>query len=264
MLIQETKAIFAHRELLGQMVGREIKARYKQSILGYFWVILNPFFQMLVMSFVFSTIMRIPTYASSNIPYMIFLYTALLPWTLFSNAVNGAANSLVGNSALLTKVYFPRIIFPLANLVAKIVDYFFASIVLVVFMLIFHIPVTLNLLWFIPIFLIQQIFTLGLSLFVAATNLFYRDIQYLLGLIMMLWMYLTPVIYPVELIPERYRVVFQLNPMSVLVNAYRQTILAGGMPNLLSLSLAFLVSLVTLYISYLFFKRLERTFADVV
>jgi lipopolysaccharide transport system permease protein len=263
-VFSEIKSIFQHRELLAQITQREIKSRYKQSVLGYFWVILNPLIQMIVMSFVFSTIMRIPTHANQNIPYIVFLYTAMLPWTLFANTVSSSANSLVSNSSLITKVYFPRSIFPIATLLSKIVDFLFASLILIVFMFIFKIPFTPNALWFIPIFLIQQIFTLGLSFFFAAANLFYRDIQYLLGLVLMLWMYLTPIIYPIEIIPDRYHVFFKLNPMSVLTNAYRQCILGGGAPNLLNLSLTLILSLLTLIFCFRVFKKWEKNFADIV
>ena len=261
-LIKEIRDILKWRELLWQMVGREVKARYKQSILGYFWVILNPLAQMLVMSFAFSIILRIPTNASSNIPYSIFLFVALLPWNLFSNSLSSATGSLVGSASLITKVYFPRTILVLSTIIAKIVDFLFASIILIIYMLAYHLPINSNILWIIPIFFIQQIFTIGLSLFFAAANLIYRDIQYLLSLILLLWMYLTPVIYPIDLVPEKYRVIFQLNPMSVIINAYRQTILGGGSPNYTSLFIAFILSLLVLLIGLAYFKSREKLFAD--
>lgn len=250
-----------YAELVRELTSREIKARYKQSILGYAWVILNPFFQMLVMAFVFSKIIRFPNLA---VPYPVFLYAGLLPWTLFSNSLNSSVNALVGNSSLLTKIYFPREIFVISTIWAKVIDFFLASTVFVLFMFFFHIPITINILWFIPIFLIQLIFTYGLSLILAAFNLFYRDIQYLFGLVILLWMYLTPVIYPTEIFPERYRWIFQLNPMAVIINAYRQTILGGGQPNYTSLSIALILSLLISFLGCRLFKRLEGVFADVV
>ena len=240
---------------------REIKQRYKQSVLGYAWVILNPFFQMLVMAFVFSIIMRIP---NLGVPYPIFLYAGLLPWTLFANSLVSASNSLVGNAGLITKIYFPREIFIISTIMAKIVDFLLASTIFIAFMIYYQLPINLNILWVIPIFAIQQLFTYGLSLFLAAANLFYRDIQYLLGLVILIWMYLTPVIYSTELFPEKYRWIFQLNPMAVIINAYRQVILAGGMPNLKSLGIALALSLVLLLGGYKFFKKLEGVFADIV
>ena len=240
---------------------REIKQRYKQSVLGYAWVILNPFFQMLVMAFVFSIIMRIP---NLGVPYPIFLYAGLLPWTLFANSLGSATNALVGNAGLITKIYFPREIFVISTIMAKIVDFVLSLSIFVIFMIYFHVAINWNILWVLPIFAIQQIFTYGLSLFLAAANLFYRDIQYLLGLVILIWMYLTPVIYTTELFPERYRWIFQINPMAVIINAYRQVILAGGIPNLRSLGLALALSLILLFGGYKFFKKLEGVFADIV
>lgn len=244
------------------MVGREVKARYKQSILGYFWVILNPLAQMLVMSFAFSVIMRIPTNASSHIPYSVFLFVGLLPWTLFANSLSSSCGSLVGSASLITKIYFPRTILVLATTIAKIIDFLFALSILVFYMIAFQIPINFNILWVIPIFIIQQIFTLGLSLFFAAANLLYRDVQYLLNLVLVLWMYLTPVIYPADIVPEQYKFVFQLNPMAVIINAYRQTVLGGGEPNYAGLLIALVVSLVTLLFGLSYFKSREKIFAD--
>lgn len=261
-LLKELHAVVKWRELLWQMVGREVKARYKQSVLGYFWVILNPLAQMLVMSFAFSVIMRIPTNASSNIPYSVFLFVGFLPWTLFSNSLSSSCSSLVSSSSLITKIYFPRTILVLATTIAKIIDFLFALSILVFYMIAFQIPVNINIFWVIPIFIIQQIFTLGLSLFFAAANLLYRDVQYLLNLVLVLWMYLTPVIYPADIVPEQYKFVFQLNPMAVIINAYRQTVLGGGEPNYAGLTIALAVSFLTLLFGLSYFKSREKIFAD--
>ena len=250
-----------HKELILELTLREIKQRYKQSVLGYAWVILNPFVQMLVMAFVFSQILRVN---NLGVPYPIFLYAGLLPWTLFSNSMNSSVNALVGNAGLITKIYFPREIFIISAIFAKIIDFLLATTIFIFFMIWFRIPITLNILWFFPIFIIQNFFTYGLGLFVAAFNLFYRDIQYLLGLILMVLMYLTPVIYPIEMFPERYRFIFQLNPLAVIINAYRATILGGNPPNLASLGIALGVSLLLTVIGYRVFKNLEGTFADVI
>jgi ABC-type polysaccharide/polyol phosphate export permease len=244
------------------MIVREVKARYKQSILGYFWVILNPLAQMLVMSFAFSVILRIPTNAAAHIPYSIFLFIALLPWNLFSTSLIASANSLVFSNSLLTKVYFPRSILVLSAIASKILDFIFALSILLIFMIAYKIPVTYSILWVIPIFFIQQIFTVGLSLFFAAANLLYRDIQYLLTLLLTLWFYATPVIYPADIIPSQYKILFQLNPMAVIVNAYRQVILGGGEPKYLSLLIALIVSLIIFLLGFFYFKSREKIFAD--
>jgi len=252
---------FSHRELLAELTLREIKQRYKQSVLGYAWVILNPLCQMLVMAFVFSKIIQT---SQIGVPYAIFLYVGLLPWTFFSNALISSTNSLVGNAGLITKIYFPREIFVLSTILAKMVDFFLSSTVLILFLYLFRIHITWYILWFFPIFLIQVIFTYGLSLLLAAFNLFYRDIQYVLNLGLIVWMYLTPVIYPIEILPKQYQIIFQLNPMAVLFNAYRKVILGDGAPNLVSLAVALAVSLIIYGLGITIFKRLEGVFADVV
>lgn len=261
-LITEIKAVIAKKELLWQLVGREVKARYKQSILGYFWVILNPLAQMIVMTFAFSLVLKIPTAANPKIPYSVFLFTALLPWNLFSQSLSSAANSLVNSSSLITKVYFPRSILVLSTILAKIIDFLFASLILTLLLIIYRLPINANILWVIPIFLIQQIFTLALGLFFAAANLIYRDIQYLLNLILILWFYLTPVIYPIDIVPQHLRFLLKFNPLSIITNAYRQSILAGQPPKITSLATALGVSLLTLFVCLAYFKREEKTFAD--
>lgn len=260
--LQEIRAVVSHRELLWQMVGREVKARYKQSILGYFWVVLNPLAQMLVMSFAFSLILRIPTNAGANIPYSIFLFTALLPWNLFATSLSSACNSLVNSATLITKVYFPRTILVLATTFSKLIDFFFALIILIIYLIIYQIPINLNILWIFPIFFIQLLFTLGISLFLSAANLIYRDIQYLVNLVLILWMYATPVIYPADIVPDQYKIIFQLNPMAVIINAYRQTILGGGLPNITSLLVATILSIITFSLGLSYFKSREKIFAD--
>jgi len=260
-LIYKLKLTWEYRELLWNLAHREIAQRYKQSVLGYAWVILNPLFQLIVISFVFSIVLKIP---SLGVPFIIFLSVALLPWNLFSSSLNSSTNVLVANSSLITKIYFPREILVYATIIAKIVDFLYSCLVLIVFLLIFHIQVTSSIIWVPVIFAIQLIFMTGLSLMLSAFNLFYRDIQYVLSLVLMLWMYVTPIMYPVEIIPEKYRFVFSLNPMSVIVNAYRQVLLSGGTPNLNSLGIAFVMSLVVFLIGFLIFKKLEGLFADYV
>lgn len=250
-----------HWSLIKNLTLREIKARYKQSFLGFFWIILNPFFQMVIMSFVFSKIMKI---RSLTVPYPIFLYAGLLPWIFFANSLNSAMGVLVSNSSLIKKIYFPREILILSTLLAKTFDFFLASIVFLILMIFFKIPFTPFMILLIPIFLIQFLFTYSLSLFFAAVNLFYRDVQYLFDLILSLWFYLTPILYVVEFFPEKYRLIFKLNPMSVFINAYRQVLLGGGWPSWSSLGIGLGVSLVVYLIAHRIFKKLEGTFADVV
>ena len=250
-----------YRQLLSELTKREIAQRYKQSILGYFWVILNPLAQMFVMSFVFSKLFHV---VGLGVPYSVFLFAGLLPWTLFSGSLISAANALVGNAGLLSKIYFPREILVASTILAKVVDYFLASIIFVLMMIIFKVPVTWNVLWFIPIFLIQNLFSYAIGIILSAFNLFYRDIQYLLSLILLIWMYLTPIVYSAETFPAAYRWIFQFNPMAIIINAYRQVILAGGAPNFMSLGIAAILSIVLFVLAFRLFKKLEGQFADAV
>lgn len=260
-LINNIKLLISYRELLFNLAYREISQRYKQSVLGYAWVVINPLFQLLVLSFVFSTIFRV---SSFNVPYVVFLIVGLLPWNFFSQSLASATGSLVANSSLITKIYFPREILVYATIIAKAVDFFYSCLVLVLFFIFYKITISWQIFWIIPIFLIQVIFTAGLSLIISSFNLFYRDIQYLLNLIISLWFYLTPVIYPIEQFPEKYRFVFSLNPMSVIINGYRQVILGAAPPNLYSLSIAAAVSIGFFMIAYIIFKKSEGQFADYV
>ena len=250
-----------YRDLLGQLTKRELVQRYKQSALGYVWVILNPLCQMLVMSFVFS---RIFGQADLGVPYPLFLFVALLPWTLFSAGVTAATQSLVVNAGLLSKIYFPREVLVLSTILAKVVDFLWASLILVVMMVFYQQGITWQVLWVIPIFLIQMIFTYGLGLFLAAANLFYRDVQYLLNLIILVWLYLTPVMYHSNIFPAQYHWIFQINPLAVLVNAYREVILNGSTPNLVSLGIAAILALGVGVGGFWLFKKLEGQFADSV
>ncbi len=248
-------------ELTKHLTMREIKARYKQSFLGFFWVILQPLFQMIIMSFVFSNIMRFP---NLGVPYPIFLYAGLLPWIFFNTAIGSSMGVLIENSALIKKIYFPREILILSTLLAKTFDFFLAGLIFIVLMFFFQVPFSGYMLFFFPIFVIQFLFMYGLALLLSSLNLFYRDVQFLLNLVLTLWFYLTPVIYATEFFPEQYRWIFKINPMSVFINAYRQVLLAGDLPNMGSLGIGIAISVGLFIVSYKIFKKMEGTFADVV
>jgi ABC-type polysaccharide/polyol phosphate export permease len=253
--------MFKYWSLLKKLTLREIKARYKQSFLGFFWVILNPLFQMIIMSFVFSNIMKM---TGIGVPYPIFLYAGLLPWLFFANSISSAMGALANNSSLIKKIYFPREILILSTLLAKVFDFSLAIIIFIVLMIFFKVPFTVYMLLFFPIFLLQFIFTYGLSLLLSALNLFYRDIQYLFDLVMTLWFYVTPIIYATEFFPAQYRYIFKINPMSVFINAYRQVLFNGTFPNWESLGIGVVVSIGLYLIAHNIFKKLEGMFADVV
>lgn len=253
--------IFKYRELLIELTKREIKQRYKQSILGYAWVILNPLFQMLVMAFVFSLILRIE---GINIPYSLFLYAGLLPWTMFSTSVQSATSSLVFNAGLLTKIYFPRDVFITSTILSKLVDFLLASIIFIGFMIYYKVPLTWHFLWLAPLLSIQILFTYGISLITSSVNLFYRDVQYVVNLFLIVWMYLTPVIYPSTNFPQKYQWIFIANPLAALINGYREVLFNNSPPALVPLLSSLIISIVFAIIGKSIFLHLEGKFADVV
>jgi len=199
-----------------------------------------------------------------GVPYSVYLYVGLLPWVFFTNSLTSSTRALVDNSSLLKQIYFPREILVLSILLAKVFDFLLSILIFILLILWFKIPLSLATFLFIPIFFIQLIFTFSLSLFLSVLNLFYRDIQYLLNLVITLWFYITPVLYATEFFPEKYRWIFKINPMSVFINAYRQVVLTGKLPNLSSLAIGILISVIIFIIAYRFFKRLEGIFADIV
>ncbi len=253
------KPFSQYRYLLFQLTQREIKARYKQSIIGYAWVLLNPLAQLLVYSFVFSVVFRFPT---GDIPYPIFLFAALLPWTLFQNSITAATQSLVNNTSLLRKVAFPREIIPYSVVFSKLVDFFFSSLVFFAFIIYYGVSLSATSGLFLLILMIQIILMVAVSLFLSAANLFYRDIQYLTNLILMLWMYMTPIVYPVSMVPDRYLWLYKLNPMVGIVEAYRSA-LFGYQFEWSILGWSAFCSVVLFIFSYLFFKKTEKVFADI-
>lgn len=253
--------MFKYWPLLKKLTLREIKARYKQSFLGLFWVVLSPFFQMLIMSFVFGNL--IGRISGVGLPYPVFLYAGLLPWTFFSLSLSGSMDVFYQNSSLIKKIYFPRQVLVLSTLLAKAFDFVLSSLIFFGLMLFYRVPLSWFIFLFIPIYLLHFVFTYSLALILASLNLFYRDVQYLFNLVLTLWFYLTPVIYTVELFPERYRWIFKLNPMSVFINSYRQVLLGQGWPNWVSLGTGALITLLLFLLANALFQKLQKSFGDV-
>jgi ABC-type polysaccharide/polyol phosphate export permease len=249
------------RDLLDQLVAREIKARYKQSILGYAWVVLVPLIKLVVMTIVFSAFFRIKT---DPIPYPLFLFTALVPWTFTAGAVSVATSSLMANSSLITKIKLPREIFPITSILVKVVDFALSFVVLFALMLVFKYPFHLTILLIPVIFLIQFILIMGVSFILSALNVFYRDVENLLEVFLLVWMYMTPVFYPPEFIPAQYQMLFNLNPMMGIINAYRNVVLYGVLPPAMSFGYATVLSILIFLAGYLFFIKRSKYFADVL
>lgn len=253
--------LWKYRELLYFLTWRDIKVRYKQTAIGAAWAIIQPFFAMVVFSIFFGQLAKIP---SDGIPYPIFTYCALLPWQLFAHALNESSNSLVANQGLITKVYFPRLVIPIAPVLAGLVDFCVAFLVLIGMMLYYGIMPTFAV-FTIPLFLILAVATaLSVGLWLSALNVEYRDVRYTIPFLTQFWLFATPVAYPSSLIPEPWRALYGLNPMAGVVEGFRWALLgkAEGPGALLTVSV---VVVIVLFIGGLYyFQRMEKTFADVV
>ena len=253
--------LWEYRELLYFLTWRDIKVRYKQTAIGVAWAVIQPFFAMVIFSIFFGQLAKIP---SDGIPYPIFAYCALLPWQLFSHALNESSNSLVANQGLITKVYFPRLIIPVAPVLAGLVDFGIAFLVLIGMMLYYGIMPTFAV-FTIPLFLILAVATaLSVGLWLSALNVEYRDVRYTIPFLTQFWLFATPVAYPSSLVPESWRALYGLNPMAGVVEGFRWALLgkAEGPGTLLVVSV---MVVIILFIGGLYyFRRMEKTFADVV
>lgn len=255
------KELWEYRELLWQLAWRDITVRYKQTFLGVTWAILQPFMTMLIFSVIFGRLAKMP---SDGIPYPIFTYTALLPWQLFSTALTSSSNSLVGNANVITKVYFPRLIIPLAPLMTGLIDFGLAFLVLLGMMLFYGMPIMWNIIS-LPLFLLLALASaLAVGLWLAALNVKYRDVRYAVPFLAQFWMFLTPIAYSGSLIPEKWQLLYSLNPMTGVVEGFRWAMLGktGIHPEMLWVSAV--IILILLIGGLYYFKRVESTFADVV
>lgn len=253
--------LWVYRELLYFLVWRDIKVRYKQTALGAAWAVLQPFLTMVVFSIFFGRLAGVP---SDGVPYPIFAYTALLPWQLFAHALTESGNSLVSNQQLITKVYFPRLVIPLSAVLAGLVDFGIAFIVLMAMMFFYGIFPTLAVLT-LPFFLLLAIATaLSVGLWLSALNVEYRDVRYTLPFLTQFWMFATPIAYPSSLVPEPWRAWYGLNPMVGVVEGFRWALLGqtGSVGPVVIVSC--LVVVVLLVGGLVYFRRMEKTFADVV
>lgn len=254
------KDVWLHRELLFFLTWRDIKIRYKQTALGALWAIIQPLFPMLIFTLFFGRLAKMP---SDGIPYSVFAYAGLLPWTYFAAAVNNSSNSIVGSSNLITKVYFPRMIIPAAAVLAALVDFAIAFVLLVVLMIYHHVAVTVSVLMLIPLIAMLTVLSLGIGLLFSGWTVKYRDIRFALPFLVQVWMFATPVIYPASLVPDKWRWVLALNPVTGIVESFRAALFGRPFPwDFLIYSAVFTLAIL-IYSAYSF-RRLERVFADLI
>ena len=254
-------ALWAYRELVYFLTWRDIKVRYKQTVMGAAWAIIQPFFTMVVFSLFFGRLAKIP---SDSIPYPIFSYAALVPWMFFANGLTYSSNSLVGSAHLLAKVYFPRLVIPISSVLSGIVDFVLAFVVLLGMILFFGILPTWNVVWLPLLFLLALVTALGVGLWLTAMNVQFRDVRYVVPFIVQVWMFATPIAYPSSLLTEPWRTLYGLNPMVGVVEGFRWALLGTQTAPGPIMLVSTCVSLGLLVSGALYFRRMERTFADVV
>lgn len=255
------KELWEYRELLYFLTWRDIKVRYKQTALGAAWAILQPFLTMLVFTIFFGRLAKVP---SDGVPYPIFSYTALLPWQLFAYSLTQAGNSMVASQQLIKKIYFPRLVIPISAVLGGLVDFCFAFVLLLVMMAYYGIAPTWGIVC-LPFFLLLALATaLAVGLWLSALNVKYRDVRYTLPFLTQFWLFVTPIAYPSSLVPEKWRLLYGLNPMAGVVEGFRWALLgkSGGMGPMVLVSALAVTGL--LFGGLVYFKHLERTFADVV
>jgi lipopolysaccharide transport system permease protein len=260
-VLRDVVKLAQYRDLLYTLSVHRVKVRYKQSVLGVAWAVLQPLSLMLIYTLIFSYIARMP---SDGIPYAVFAYAALLPWTYFSTALVNSTNGLVSHADLVTKVYFPREILPLTYVIAALFDFLVASIVFAGLLIYYDVQLTWTALYSFPIILTLTLFATAMSLLFSATQVRFRDIGVAMPLLMQLWMFASPVVYPLSAVPGWLRPFYMLNPMAGIIESFRRVMLQGELPDFTSLGVALAASLVLLMFSYVYFKRVEATIADVI
>jgi lipopolysaccharide transport system permease protein len=255
------KELWEYRELLYFLVWRDVKVRYKQTVLGAAWAIIQPFFTMVVFSLFFGKLAKIP---SDGIPYPIFSYAALVPWTFFANGLGKASTSLVGSSNLIKKIYFPRLAIPIASVLSGVVDFVLAFTVLIGMMFYYGFVPTVNIIW-LPLLLGLSFMTsLGVALWLSTMNVQFRDVQYIIPFLTQFWLFATPIAYPSSLLPEPWRTLYGINPMVGVVEGFRWALLGTHTSPGPIVIVSTLVAIILLVSGTLYFRRMEKTFADVV
>ncbi|MCC6298089.1 MAG: ABC transporter permease [Anaerolineales bacterium] len=254
--------LWVYRELVYFMVWRDVKVKYKQTLLGMAWAVIQPVMTMLVFTFLFGTVAKLPT---DGIPYPVFSFTALLPWGLFITALNQGARSLVAHNNMVTKIYFPRLILPMASVFAGLVDFAIAFVILIGLMIYYQVTPAWNFLWTLPLFLLLALITaLGVALWLSAINVKYRDVNQALPFLTQFWLFVTPVAYSASVIPDQWKILYALNPMAGVVNGFRWALLGSGNGPDLTLWVSVTISVLLLVSGLFYFRSMEKTFADTI
>jgi lipopolysaccharide transport system permease protein len=257
----DLRELWKYRELLLFLTWRDIKVRYKQTVLGATWAILQPLLTMVVFSLFFGRLARMP---SDGIPYPIFSYAALVPWTMFANGLTQSSNSLVSSANLLRKVYFPRLIIPLSSILAGLVDFTISFAVLIVLMGLYGFAPTWNALWLPPLLLLTLVTSLGTGLWLSAMNVQFRDVKYTIPFLTQIWLFATPIVYPSSLLSEPWRTIYGINPMVGVVEGFRWALLGTDTAPGPTIAVSAVAAVALLVSGALYFRRMEKGFADIV
>jgi lipopolysaccharide transport system permease protein len=255
------KDLWDYRELIYFLVWRDIKVRYKQTAIGVAWAVLQPLLTMLIFTLIFGILVRVP---SEGLPYSVFVYTALVPWSYFSEAVSRGGSSLVANANLISKVYFPRLVIPISSVITPVIDFVLSFFILLGLIAWFNIKPT----WAIvtlPIFLLLTMVTaLAVSLWFSALNVKYRDVSYTIPFLIQVWMFASPIVYPISILPARWRPIYSINPLVGVVEGFRWALLGKESPNFWAMGIGAASLILLLAGGAVYFKRMERSFADVI
>jgi lipopolysaccharide transport system permease protein len=254
-------AVWRYRELLYFLVWREIKIRYKQSVLGAGWAIIQPVFAVLIFTVIFGKFAKIP---SDGLPYPLFAFSAILPWSYFSEAFRRSAVGLVADSELVRKIYFPRLIIPLAMVATPLVDFMISFVVFLGLMAFYGIAPSLNMLFLPLLLLIAMLLALAVGLWLGPLNVRYRDIMYTLPFLIQIWMYASPIIYPLSMVPEQWRALYSLNPMVGVIEGFRWALAGKASPDFVAMGMSAILIVLLLLGGLVYFKKHEQTFADVI
>ena len=255
------RELWEFRELLYFFAWRDIKVRYKQTVMGVLWAIIQPFLTMVIFSLFFGRLANVP---SDGVPYPVFSYTGLVPWTFFANALSQASNSLVVNANMVKKIYFPRLALPLATVLAGVIDFALAFIVLLGIMFFYHMVPTINIIW-LPFFsLLALVTSIGVSLWLSAMNVQFRDVRYTIPFLTQTWLFLTPIAYPSSSIPQPWQTLYGLNPMAGVVEGFRWALLGTNTPPGPMTAVSTVVAVFLLISGAFYFRRMEQSFADVL
>jgi len=255
------KDIWEYRELLGIFVWRDLKVRYRQTVIGALWAILQPLLTMVIFSIFFGRLAGIP---SDEIPYPIFSFAGLVPWTFFANSINQASNSLVNSADMIKKIYFPRITMPMAAVLASFVDFVLAFIILLGMMLYYDFIPTINVIWLPLLILLTMMTGLGVSFWLSALNVQFRDVRYMIPFITQAWLFATPVAYPSSLLTEPWRTIYGINPMVGVIEGFRWALLGTDAAPEHLIIVSFIVAFFIFISGAVYFRRMEKTFADVI